>query len=479
MDQLDAPTATTVSNEQPDEVTTHLHGRRLILARGTWLILVVFTIGLYVVSVPVLYHELLQVCMPLHCNPMQLSPADVPTLRQLHLTFSFYAAYNLSFYISFTLVFALIAVVIFWRRSDDRIGLFVSFTLIMYGAIFPPVIEALAVAQPLWRLPAFFIQDLALFCIMILAFLFPDGHFVPRWLVWVAMLFALWCLVRPFLIPSTPFSTEVSTLPLRRFENILGVSLYSMGALAQLYRYTRGSSHVQRQQSKWAMFGLTIMLLGLALYVFLHFVFWPLTQPGLGHVLDNLISLPSLLVIPGFLFPITIGIAILRYRLWDIDVLINRTLVYGLLTGVLALIYFGLVIALQFLVGIFLSHPNAIVIVVSTLTTRALFQPLRYSLQTIIDRRFYRRKYDAAKTLEAFSATLRHEVDLSLLGEQLVAAVQETMQPSHVSLWLRPTAPDRKQQTVWSSPPASLHEWEQVAGMQLTKAEQIEASRYT
>jgi hypothetical protein len=463
-----APILATVANyDRRNELDRQLHGYGLVLARGTWLILVVFTIGLYVVSVPVLYQDLLQVCMPLHCNPIQLSPADMPALGQLQLSLSFYAVYNLSFPIVFILVYALIGVVIFWRRSDTWIGLFVSFTLVVYGASFTPVIEALAVAQPFWRIPAYFIQDLALFCVMILAFLFPDGHFVPRWLVGVAILWALWCIVRPFFIPSTPFSTEATTLPFRLIENVVGVCLYSIGALTQFYRYMRRSSPIQRQQSKWAMFGLTIMLVGLAMFVMLHFVFLPLTQPGLGHVLGNLISLPSLVIVPGLFFPVTIGIAMLRYRLWDIDVLISRTLVYGLLTAVLALIYFGLVFALQFIVGIFLSHPNAIVIVVSTLTTAALFQPLRSSFQTIIDRRFYRQKYDATKMLEAFSATLRHEVDLSQLSEQLVAVVRETMQPTYVSLWLRPTAPDTEQQTVWSSPPpARLHEWEQIAGMQ-------------
>jgi hypothetical protein len=137
------------------------------------------------------------------------------------------------------------------------------------------------------------------------------------------------------------------------------------------------------------------------------------------------------------LIPLTLGIAILRYRLWDIDILINRTLVYGTLTASLALAYFGLIFALQYLLRGMINQNNDVAIVVSTLAIAALFQPLRKRIQAGIDRRFYRRKYDAAKTVAAFSATLRNEVDLTQLREQLLNVVQETMQPAHVSLWLR------------------------------------------
>jgi hypothetical protein len=151
--------------------------------------------------------------------------------------------------------------------------------------------------------------------------------------------------------------------------------------------------------------------------------------------------------------PVTIGIAMLRHRLYDIDILINRTLVYGLLTSTLALVYFGVVIALQFLLRGLISQANDVAIVGSTLVIAAVFQPLRHRIQAVIDRRFYRRKYDAVKIVSAFSSTLRQEVDLGTLREQLIAVVQETMQPAHVSLWLRPPEHDGKQRAPWRATP--------------------------
>jgi ADP-ribosylglycohydrolase len=198
-------------------------------------------------------------------------------------------------------------------------------------------------------------------------------------------------------------------------------------------RYRRASG-VERQQLKW--FALAAVLGGAFLVGRLLSLDW---------LLDNTLStfLDSVTTIGLYL---TVGVAILRYRLYDIDVLINRTLVYGSLTAMLALIYVGGVAVTQAIFRALTGQEEQpqLAIVVSTLAIAALFSPLRRRIQVFIDRRFYRRKYDATKTLEAFSARLRDETNLDALNDELVGVVRETMQPAYLSLWLRPdTAPKK------------------------------------
>ncbi len=216
---------------------------------------------------------------------------------------------------------------------------------------------------------------------------------------------------------------------------LLGETVILVGV--QLYRYRRVSSPLERQQTKWVVFGMalpiTIYIGGTVLYL----IFPVFADYNSLYGAPYQLALNAISTCLTLLIPLSFGFAILRYRLWDIDVLINRTLVYGTLTVILTGVYVGLVIGLQALLRGLISQDNSVAIVISTLTIWALFQPLRHRIQAIIDRRFYRRKYDTARTLTAFSAILRNEVDLDRLKEQLVTVVEETIQPAHVSLWLR------------------------------------------
>jgi hypothetical protein len=219
-------------------------------------------------------------------------------------------------------------------------------------------------------------------------------------------------------------------------------------AVSLVLRYRRSGGEV-RQQIKWiafvASFAGLVYLIAMVSQLFLA----PM-MVGNGGSLPPLplwFELLTSVAVLGFAgVPVAIGFAVLKYRLYDIDVIINRTLVYGSLTAMLALVYFGGVTATQAIFRALTGQEQQpqLAVVISTLVIAALFNPLRRRIQGFIDRRFYRRKYDAAKTLEAFSARLRDETDLNALSGDRVGGVRETMQPAHVSLWLRPDTASKK-----------------------------------
>jgi hypothetical protein len=272
-----------------------------------------------------------------------------------------------------------------------------------------------------------------------LALLFPDGRPPSsRWrpLVWGSGVVVVAGTVSVALWPETargfdpinyPLGTEVATDVINPVETVV----YALGliAAASLLARLRGSKGVERQQVKWFTYAVAVLATSATLaYV---------VSESMGVVWLGWVS--SVLVVVGVVgLPVAVGIAILRYHLYNIDLIINRTLVYVLLTAVLAGVYLGSIVVLQLLFRALTGGESQLVVVASTLAIAALFNPLRRRIQSFIDRRFYRRKYDAAKTLEAFSTKLREETDLDALSDDLVGVVRETMQPAHVSLWLRP-----------------------------------------
>jgi hypothetical protein len=313
-------------------------------------------------------------------------------------------------------------------------ALLVAVMLVLMGTSY--VTHLLLQRPSAWQMPALLL-DLLTFSVFFLVFcLFPSGRFVPSWLG---------------LLPVAWIAWSVVTICLRHVPGFY--SLHLLGFLsaliaigsAQVYRYRRVSTLAERQQTRWVVWGASIAMLGVVSLSLPE----ALVPALIGQSwLYTLLDAPAL-TLALFLGALSIGMAILRARLWDIDVLINRTLVYSGLSASLALLYVSLIMALQFaLRGIF-SHANDVALVASTLVIAALFQPLRRRIQEGIDRRFYSRKYDAAHILEAFAARLRsrEEIELATLTDDLLSVVEETMQPAHVSLWLRPPTWEAKQTT--------------------------------
>lgn len=421
---------------------TRLSGSRLIIARVVWLALVLPSIGLFVISLPVYYGLIQRVCDHATCNILA-GALNAQGLQQLHafgLSIGSYATLLTIFFTAITAIWGIVGFLIFWRRSDEWFALLTAFFLVMFNATYPGfAITALQITFPALTVPVTLMSVLSLASLALFLMLFPNGRLVPRWM-WPFLLLLLFGTISSALPPTSPFSSNnvPGWIPVLSNFITYGAILFS-----QIYRYRQVSTLVERQQTKWVILGILIVTIGAFLLtaIFNFFFPWYSSQPNNpSTVFLGLLNYPVILLS----LPITIGIAILRSRLYDIDVVINRALVYGTLTLLLALVYFGLIFGLQALFQNVFQQNNSVAIVVSTLVIAALFQPLRRRIQALIDRRFYRRKYDAARTLAAFSATLRGEVDLSQLHEHLLAVVEETMQPAHVSLWLR--KPERERE---------------------------------
>jgi hypothetical protein len=352
--------------------------------------------------------------------------------------------------------FDLVGALIIWRRPHNALGWIMAAIglLAAWGALADTyadtayhagqrsdVVYEMSVWISLW-----YWYPLLGLTLLFTPLLFPDGRPPsPRWraVIWVAgvdlalitflaafhekVRFAGISMDNPVGIPGieNPEQSRFGAILFGLLLLLLGVALASV-----VVRYLR-SGGVAQHQIKWLLLPSALAVLQL------------LSEALLGDLWES--EVPFAVVVG--LFPVSIAVAILRYRLYDIDVLINRTLVYGTLTTTLVALYFSGIVVLQRLFVLLTGQKSTLAVVVSTLVIAALFVPLRRGVQGFVDRRFYRRKYDAAKTLAAFNARLRDETELETLSSDVVGVVRETMQPAHVSLWLRPDTASKGQPT--------------------------------
>ena len=406
--------------------TTTLREHWLLFARMAWVTVAITALAIIVFSVPSSFEHYSSVCTAASevCSEQavdQPTPEGARALRDAGLSVRTYALLNVVLDKVYQLVWFAVGALIFWRRSDDLMALLVSVFLVSFGPVTVDITdaEALISSQPAWWLPVLGVNIVGNVCAVLFFLLFPSGRFAPRWMRWLAVAFCVYQ-VTGILVPEL--------YSLLAFLGIVVSLVWS-----QIYSYRRFSTPAQRRQTKWVVFGTTLAVAGT----------FPFQLPVDLSLVGGDTPLALLLLRTGFslsflLVPLSISVAVLRSHLFDIDVLINRTLVYGSLTAMLIGLYFGGIVVLQRLFVALTGEKSTLAVVASTLAIAALFNPLRRRTQAFIDRRFYRRKYDARKTLQAFSAQLRNQTDLATLSNDFIGVVRETMQPEHVTLWLRP-----------------------------------------
>lgn len=416
----------------PFSSRTTLDGWQLTAARIGWAVVTLLIFSLFVLAVPSDYAQQLK----------SASTEFSEALAQLGLGPIFLATYRTAMNLLLAALFLAASVFIFVRKSDDWMVMLTSLACSGFVVLFLPTLVRLMDAHPQFALPVAFCRAFGLgSSLIVFYYLFPDGRLVPGWLkfflfVWLAMV-VVW-----FAFPDAPFNLVY----LYTWYNNLAPSFviyilwFGSGVAAQIYRYLRVSNSLQRQQTKWVVFGTTGAFLGFFLYYLIPVMFGSVYQPGMLRLVHIFIGVPvfHLLIL---MVPITIAFAILRFRLWEIDFIISRSLLYVVLSGTLLVVYFAIVALMTLFFQSFTgTRQSEIVLVSSTLLTASLFSPLRSRLQSSIDRRFFRNKYNAVRALEVFGATVRDEVDLNRMSESLVQVIKETVQPESISLWLNTPA---------------------------------------
>lgn len=423
----------------------------LWLAWLAWVAVAGLTVGIFVASVAVVLAQAQALCPTAACAASQLTPDQLRALQQhdvtpsvyvgltqalgqFGLTFGQYVRFSVALDIVGALVYAVVAVLILWRKSNDLLGLFISLTLLTFGvAAYPVVSTALAQASPRWWLPTAFVVFLGTVSIVLFFMVFPDGRLVPRWMRWVALVWigvAIPAYLAPPQLPlngnNWPFALKVGIL-----ATLLGLTVYG-----QVYRYRQVSNARQRMQTKWIVFGIVVALLtqvgvNLALAV---------QSPGLATysvneltalLIGNTVARLSFLVVP-----VTIGIAVLRHQLFDIDLIIKRTLVYSVLLATLVTLYeIGATVFERVLVALTGQSSLAADVAVAFFVG-SLAEPLRVRIQRGINRLVFPRKYEADRRIEAFSKQLRRELDVETMSEQVEEEIKERIE--HAWTTLRP-----------------------------------------
>lgn len=410
-----------------DAHATRLPPRYVLPARALWLALTALTVAAYVVTLPIYYANFQSICLSGDCSDQRLNAAQAVAWSNLGYIMPDFAALMIGVYIVFGAFFLATGILIFLRKADDWLALFVSLTLIVFGLMtFQSDVDALP--PSLMRSLVELLTYLGNVSIFVFFAIFPSGRPVPRW-IWIFS--AVWAVYEFFEQVAPDLLGRPSRL-VPTFNALLFLLMVASSVFAQIYRYRFVSNAREKQQTKWVVYGTG---LGVGTFLVLVTLFGLIPQREMDvrvFVFGNIFLYLTLLFVP-----LSITIAILRSRLWDIDIIIRRTVTYAIVVALLTVVYFGSVILLQQLFANLTGARSEVITMLSTLAIAALFIPLRNRVQNAIDKRFNRNKYDAEQILRHFAETVRDETNLENLAADLLNVVNETMQPKSASLWLQ------------------------------------------
>jgi len=403
-----------------------LRGRWLVIARLSWCVVVGLVVGIVIASIPPYFASLHVLTAHPAPRVTQLTHDGVHALQALGLSIDFYAVFTIAVNALFVFGFVLVGAVLFWRKAEDRLALFASFALVTFPIGF--ISYQPATLPSIWSLPVQVVSFLGGTSLSTFFYLFPRGQFIPRWTRWLIIGWIIYEGAERF-FPSSPLS------PLARFpllSNGFFFALLASIVAVQIYRYRRVSTPLERQQTRWVVFGCTVGFLGLIGSVFFSTLFPVFFQPGtFAFFLFYPVLLLSMLCIP-----VSIGIAILRARLWDIDVIINRTVVYGLLTASVIGIY---VLVVGLLGTLFQAQGNLILSLLATGLIAVLFQPLHLRVQRGVNRLMYGERDDPYTVLSRFGQRLETTLAPGAVLPTIVQTVAQTLKLPYVAILLKET----------------------------------------
>lgn len=416
--------------------TRPLTGKALRTAQILSAVMAVAFTGMFIIALPARFAWLKQLGSQAQMA-MWLNTAL--NLTHLEAVSDYFPVLALGIEIAVMLLYLLNAALLFWKRSHDWLALFTAAALPGFALHIIPTMLAWMALSPGNMLIGSIFKCIGLGLTFLFLYLFPSGYYVPRWIRLFLLGWFVWSLVW-LAFPYSVFSFyDPYSISLPGF--ILLMAWWGVAIFSQIYRYYRVSTPLERQQTKIITLGATWTLIGYAIYIPLRQMMLLTGKPLAAMTVYEVIAPYLYLLLIGSI-PVLITLSILRYKLWDIDIIIRRTLVYSVISGVLGLVYFGSIAFLENILAarqgkmlLMSGEPPAVIIVLTTLAIAALFNPLRKQVQSFIDRRFYRSKYDAEQALAEFAEAARSETDLQTLSNKLIAVVQETVQPKSVELW--------------------------------------------